>query len=373
MRHLLTLALIVLPVTVPLSAQPHAQFQVSLDLDFRSAEQTLEIYDGRSGRPAAVAALRGSRLALAVTSMLSRRRLEVTDLERSLEAAKFNQSDGDDVFRMRPARARNAEIKELLREVRTRNFERRVVGTIEQLFPAEARLKARLPVYFVAFGHTNIDAYVVRVFWDGNTPQPAGETEGEQVVVVNLAKAVSYGESVDERFIGLLSVVAHEIFHAAFGLYKETSPGWQAFYARPPSPFEELLDLSHNEGIAYYLSLIQRTGGRLPTDGLQRAMESFRQFNAAAEELLAPRTHPGRAADILRQANTSGYWESYGSMTGMIIARQIDQTLGRSALVGTIDSDPFAFFRVYAQLMRRDPGLPQLSPAILNELSHRSR
>ncbi len=373
MMRRLSLPGVVLVAASAAFSQPQAEFRLSLDLDFHSAEKSIEIYEGLSGRPAEVAALRGSQLALAVTGMLAQQHLQTADLERSLEAAKFNQSDGDDLFRMRPARARSAAIKELLREVRRRNFERRVVGTIEQLFPPQARLKARIPVYFVAFGHENIDAFVLRVFWKGDTPLPAGESEGEQVVVVNLAKAVSYGESVDERFVGLLSVVAHEIFHAAFGLYKESSPAWRAFYARPPSPFDELLDLAHNEGIAYYLSLIQRTGGRLPADGLQRAQAAFRQFNIAAGELLARDLSPRRAADILRQANTSGYWESYGSMTGMIIARQIDQVLGRTTLVETIADGPFDFFRTYAQLMKRDPGLPQLSPAVQAELSRRSR
>lgn len=367
---LLPLLLLLAPVV---SAQTHAAFTLSLDISYASADRTVELYEGLSGRPADVAALRGSRLALAVTGSLARQPLQVADLERSLEAAKFNQSDGDDLFRMRDARAHAREIRELLVTMRRRNFGQRIVSTIEQLFPPEARVNARIPMYVVAFGHQNIDAFVVHVTWDGDTPRPAAEDEGEPVIVVNVAKAVHYGESTDERFIGLLSVVAHEVFHAAFAVYKESAPFWRTYHASRPGPFDELLDLSHNEGIAYYLSLIQRTGGRLPSDGLQRAQEAFARFNQVSAELLSGTATAGRAAEILRQANTSGYWESYGSMTGMIIARQIDQTLGRMALVETLREGPRAFFTVYLRLMKRDPGIPQLSPLVQAELARTPR
>ena len=357
----------------PLGAQQHAQFSLFLETNYLSAEKTVELYAGLSGRPEEIAELRGSQLALAVTGSLARRHLDTEALKQSLEAAKFNQTDGDDVFRMRSGRAQAAAVKELLVELRRRNFSQRVVSTVEQLFPADAQVSARIPMYVVAFGHQNIDAYVVRVFWQGNTPIPSGETEGELTIVVNVAKAVSYGESTDERFIGLLSVVAHEVFHAAFGVYKETAPEWRAYYSTPRNAFDELLDLSQNEGIAYYLSLIQQTGGRLPSDGLSRAQAAFDRFNAVAAELLTTPGSQERSAELLRQSNTSGYWESFGSIAGMIAARQIDQTLGRSALVETLRAGPNVFFATYARLMKRDRGIPALSPLVLQEISRRTR
>ncbi len=355
-------------VPVVLSAQEHAQFQLSLDLNTASADRTLEIYQGLSGRPADAASERGSQLSLAVTRSLADRPLDTSDLEAALQAAKFNQNQGDDLFQMRFARENVGALKELLLELRRRNFAQKVVSTVEQLFPADARVQARIPMFVVAFGHKNIDAYVVRIRWKGNEPIPVGENEGELTIVVNLAKAVLYGGSTEERFVGLLSVVAHEVFHAAYGVYKDTSPEWRAYYSIPRRPFEELLDLSQNEGIAYYLSLIQRTHGRLPGDGLQRAQTAFARFNDAAAELLSPAAAPGRISDLLREANTAGYWESFGSITGMIVARQIDQTLGRAALVETLRGNPAKFFKTYVELMRRDSGLPALSPLVIRML-----
>ena len=155
------------------------------------------------------------------------------------------------------------------------------------------------------------------------------------------------------------------MFHAAFGVYKDGSPVWKNYYATHRTPLDQLLDLSHNEGIAYYLTLVQSSRGKLPPDGLERARRSFAEFNRNAAELIAPGTTFRRSEDIIRLSNTSGYWESYGAITGMIIARQIDQTLGRQALVETIANGPADFFAKYADLMKRDGGVPSLSPLVM--------
>jgi len=346
-------------------AQQNDMFNVYLRIDYASAEKTLELYRGLGGRPADIAALRGSQIALSTTAFLAQRPLDTPELEEALESVKFNQGLGDDIFRMHDARANVAAISELLAEAQKRNFGQKVVSTVAQLFPSDARVSTMIPIYFVAFGHQNIDAFVRRVVWRGDTPSFTGEGQGELTIVVNLAKCVNYGRSVDERFIGMLSVVAHEVFHAAFGVYKDGSPVWKDYYASHRTPFDQLLDLSHNEGIAYYLTLIQSSRGRLPADGLERARHSFEDFNRNAAELLAPGTTFRRSEDIIRLSNTSGYWESYGAITGMIIARQIDQALGRQALSETIARGPSDFFGKYADLMKRDGNIPVLSGAII--------
>jgi len=365
-RSLLPPLLVLLLLTA--RGQENDNFNVVLAINYESAEKTLELYQGFSGNPASIAGLRGSQIALATTALVSQRPLDTPSLEQALEAVKFNQSLGDDIFHMKDARANVAAIRDLLTEARRRNFGQKVVSTVAQLFPSGSRISTVIPVFFVAFGDRNVDAFVRRIVWRGTTPVFTGEGEGELTIVVNLAKAVNYGRETDDRFIGMLSVVAHEVFHAAFGVYKDGSPFWREYYASRRTPLEHLLDLSHNEGIAYYLSLIQGSHGRLPNDGLERAQRCFTAFNGAAAELLSPRTSPRRAEEIIRLSNTSGYWDNYGAITGMIVARQIDQTLGRQALVATIAGGPGGFFSTYADLMKRDPGLPSLSPQILDAL-----
>ncbi len=352
--------------------QQVSHFNVSLDLDFESAEKTVELYKGLSGRPQEIAQLRGSRIALATTSLLAQRVLDVRTLEASLEDAKFDQISGDDVFRMREARSTVDAIEELLIEIKRRNFARRVTSTVEQLFPGDARIATSIPIYFVAFGPHNINAYVRRVTWRGDTPLFVGEGEGELTIVVNLARAVYSGETVDERFIGALSVVAHEVFHAAFGVYKDNSPNWREYYAKHRTYVHQLLDLTQNEGIAHYLTFQQRFHGYIPPDWNQKVRTSFERFNESTEELFSSSITPHRASELIRTSNTASYWDSYGAITGLFIARQIDQTLGRSLLVETVATDPFDYFWKYITLMQRDSNLPRLSEDII-QLVERSR
>jgi hypothetical protein len=372
LRHLLPLVAVVL-WTQSLGAQEHGQFQLVLELNYISAEKTIDLYRGLSGRPSDIAGLRGSQLAMQTTALLAQRKLELSGLERALESAKFNQSLGDDLYCMKDARDNVAALAELYNELRRRNFGQKVASTVEQLFPAGAKVRGTLPLYFVAFGHQNIDAFVRRVIWHGDQPLFAAEREGEPTIVVNLAKAVHYGRTVDERFIGLLGTVAHEVFHAAFDAYKDESPVWRDYYARRQSYFDALTDLAQNEGIAYYLSLIQSSRGRLPADWERRVANVFAAFNQAAEELLAPGISPRRAQELLLSANTSGYWESYGAMAGMVMAKQIDQGLGRRELAETITNGPADFFAKYIALMRRDSSVPPLSSRVVQAIQNAAR
>ncbi len=344
--------------------QTNPHFSVRLNINYESAERSIDLLEGLSGSGREIVPLRGSRIALATTADLARRRLTEEQLESSLDGIKFGQVDGDDVFRLKDARENVAAMKELLTTIKRRNFGQRVAGTVEQLFPANAIVATTIPLFFVAFGHQNIDAYVRRVVWEGDMPVFVGEGEGELTIVVNLAKAVHYGRTVDERFIGTLSVVAHEVFHAAFGVYKDTSPQWKEYYQTHQSYVDQLLDLTQNEGIAHYLTFEQRTGGNLPPDWDQKIAQSFAEISGSADELSSPRISPQRAHYLISTSNTSEYWKSYGAITGMFIARTIDQKLGRAALAETITNGADDFYRKYIVLSERNSNLPKLSGLI---------
>lgn len=348
--------------------QTNPDFNVRLNLNLESAEKAVELYEGLSGQGRTIVPLRGSRIALATTASLARRYLTVEQLESSLDGIKFGQVDADDVFRLKEAREYAGAIRELLTTMRRRNFGQRVVRTVEQLFPSDAKITTTVPLFVVAFGHHNIDAYVRRVVWQGDEPRFVGEGEGELTIVVNLAKAVYYGRNVDEQFIGLLSVVAHEVFHAAFGVYKDSSPVWREYYDSHQTYLDELLDLTQNEGIAHYLTFEQRTGGYLPPDWDEKVMASFAEFNRCAEELSSSRVSPYRANYLISTSNTSEYWKSYGAITGMFIARTIDQKLGRAALTATIANGADEFYTRYIQLTERENSLPKLLSFIVSHI-----
>jgi hypothetical protein len=352
-------------------SQTNPNFNVRLTLNHESAERAIELYEGKWGRGRDIVPLKGSQIALATTADLARRRLSPSYLEESLDGIKFGQVSNDDIFLLKDARQNVAALKELLDYIKRRNFAQRVASTVEQLFPGDARISTTIPLFFVAFGHQNIDAYVRRVVWYDNIPHFVGEGEGELTIVVNLAKAIRYGRTVDERFIGVLSVVAHEVFHAAFGVYKDESPAWREYYSTRTSYLDDLLDLTQNEGIAHYLTFEQRTGGYLPQDWNERVAASFAEFNRSAEELLSSRISPQRAHLLISTSNTSEYWKSYGAITGMFIARTLDAQLGRKALTETVATGVDEFYLQYISLAERDATLPKLSGQIARRISSR--
>lgn len=355
--------IIILQVLVYVAhAWSQSGFNVQLRLNFESANETISLYEGISGNPQNIAQLRGSQIAMATTALVAQKSLSTSDLVSNLQAAKFNNIVGDDVFRMREARSRVAAIKALVDQCKRHNFGQKVVSTVEQIFPDDVRISATMPVYFVAFGHNNIDAYVRRVVWNGDTPIFVGEGQGELTVVVNLAKAATYRGPVEQQFIELLTVVAHEVFHVAFGIYQDSSPTWRRYFEAHRGYADDLLELTQNEGIAYYLNLVQHYRGVLPQEWVEMLPQSFAQFSSSTHELLSPRTSHQRAEELIRASNLSGsHKESYGAFVGMIVARQIDREYGRDALRQTITLGPFDFFGKYIDAMKRDSNLPAFS------------
>lgn len=340
------------------------QFNVSLALDYNAAEQAVALFRDQPANTEGLSQLRGSRIAASTTGLIANSMLVSGLLKSDLDSLKHHELLRDDVYQLETARTNVDAIAGLLEEMKKQSFSRRVTATVEQIFPTDAGINLTIPVYVVAFGHENVDAYVRRIVWHGDVPEFVGEREGELTIVVNLAGSTTYGSDLQERFVSLLGVVAHEVFHAAFAAYKDGSSAWKRYEAVHQTPFDDLIDLTQNEGIAYYLSLDQRGRGYLPRDWNSRISEAFASFNNNATELLSGTVSRGRASQLLRQANLSGYRQSYGAMTGMAMARAIDLQLGRAALIGTIASGPRDFFRKYISVSRDNGPFPQLIPAV---------
>jgi hypothetical protein len=354
-----------LSTAVPARSQTNPAFNISLSIDYAAAEQTLLLLRGEYVGTAELAGLRGNRVAASTTGLIAGNGAAPAQLRSYLDSLQGRSIIRDDVFRLEEARENAETIGALLGELQRRNFSRMVVATVEQVFPSDIPVAAVIPVYVVALGHENADAYVRRVVWKGDEPQFVGEGEGELVIIINLAAAATHPLPPEEGMRSILLTTAHEVFHAAFGLYKDASPAWKSYYKRNTSAADYLLDLIQNEGIAYYLSLEQRLGDRLPQDWVGRMQESFAAFNRNAERLMSGRISGNEAGEIIRSANLSGYWESYGSMTGMAMAREIDRGLGREALIETISLGPLDFLSKFVSLSQTGSSMPEISDAVL--------
>ena len=340
-------------------AQDNEEFDVNLIIDYSSAEQTLQLYQDQFVNNETIAQLRGNRIAASTTGMIAALGSAPYFLQAYLDSLKYREYMVNDIYHLQEAKQNVDQIKELLDNLEKMNFNRKVVATVEQIFPHDVPVSARIPLYVVALGHENVDAFVRRIVWEGDEPRFVGENEGDLTIVVNLAHAIRYSSKMEERINDLLGVVAHEVFHAAFGVYKENSPVWKAYYQKGTNSLDALLDLTQNEGIAYHLSMEQQAGDYVPMDWNSRMRDVFISYNNYAMELLSPSTSSRRKDEILRNANLSGFWESYGSMAGMYIARTIDKQLGRAALIETISLGPSDFFGKYIKLTEQDASLPK--------------
>jgi hypothetical protein len=347
-------------------AQTNPDFNIQLIMDYRAAEQSVELFQDRYVNTQTLAELRGDRIAAATTATIDNRSVRESKLTDYLDSLRYHQIIRHDLYHLEEARANAAAIDELLLEMQRRNFSMRVAATVEQIFPTDASVDVSIPVYVVALGHENVDAYVRRIIWHGDYPQFVGEDAGELTIIINLAHAVSYGPDVESRFRSILSVVAHEVFHAAFSAFKEHSPTWQSFYKNHNEPIDALLDLIQNEGVAYYLSFEQR--GYVPSEQSQLVTEAFQRFNRNATELLSDTLAPNRLHELLRKANLSGASDNYGALVGMTIARQIDVHLGRAVLIQTLSTDPYVFVQKYSELAHFDDSLPQVAKIILQKI-----
>ena len=348
------------------TAQTNPNFNVQLRMDYAAAERSVALYQDEYINTRSLAELRGNRVAAATTATIDNEQTQLNELARYFDSLWYHQIIQNDIYHLESSRKNVAAIHELLQEMQRRNFSMRVAATVEQIFPSDAAIDVSIPVYVVALGHENVDAYVRRIIWHDNIPQFTGENTGELTIIINLAHAANYGPSVASRYESILNIVAHEVFHAAFSAYKEHSSSWQSFYKHHREPIDALLDLTQNEGIAYYLSFEKR--GNVPPERNSIIADAFTRFNNNATELLSEALTSNRANELLRKANLSGASDNYGAIAGMIMAQQIDMHLGRAALIQTLSTDPYDFINKYSDVACFDDLLPKIAKKILEKI-----
>ncbi len=363
------LGLLLTAVPPGLFSRQNAGFDVRLRVDYSSAEELLQYFARQSFNAQRVAGLRGNQIAAATSVMLARTTRPADDFAQQLQLSLDRYGDGDDIYGLRQTRSHVEELRKLLAETQKRQMERRVIATLQSYFPPDTKVSVDIPVYVVAVGNEKAAAFVRRVVWQDDTPVFVGEPDGEQVIVLNLARVLPYDQKVEGQFIQLMSTLAHECFHAVFGAFQQSSPAWNVTQKRN-DPVWRLAELVENEGIAYCLSLQLQIGGRTPPqawfDATTRAVDSF---NAASQELISPTVSPQRARDLILNSNLSGSFEgNYGATAGLRMAYEIDTRLGRPALTRTISGGIREFFGTYDTLCRGNADLPQIDRAILNVL-----
>lgn len=373
MRRSLTSARIITAVVLSiisswhLSAQPE-NFNVSFRLDFQSVDALMELSEGRMANVNRAALLRGNQIAAATSALLAREPYSTERFAQELQRFRNGATMDNDMFGLADASRYRRQIQELSKESKRRNLDRRVLATIASFFPSSARITASIPVYFVAMGNENAAAFVRNVVWRGDTPVFVGDGEGEPTVVVNLTRSVPYLPEVQMQVVDMMSTLAHEAFHAVFGIYQLQTPAWQQLSMRP-EPHWWLAELVQNEGMAYLISLQQRSGGEFPDRQMPAAKQAVNDLNAALKELASPGITRERARELILNSNLSGSYEkNYGATAGMLMAYLIDQKLGRTRLTECLQYGPSSFFSAYQEVAERSAEYPKLDPAVLTLL-----
>lgn len=363
------LIVVIVTLTHPLLGQSDAGIDIILRMDYSSAEQMLDFFDRQSYNADRVASARGNKIAAATSLLLARTNRSLQDFVRQLELVRDDYNTKDDIYGLKETQSHVAQLRKLLAETRKRQLDRRVVATVQSYFPPDSRLTGTIPVYVVAMGNEKAAAFVRSVVWQNEQPMFVNQNEGEQVIVLNLTRMLALGGDFNAQFIELLGTLAHECFHAVFGLYQQSSETWRSFHERK-EPIWNLAELVENEGIAYYLSLQLQIGGQTPIkpwfDATSRAIKAF---NNASNELTAPFVQPQRAKELILNSNLSGSFEgNYGATAGLRIAYEIDTRLGRPALTETISGGIRRFFGKYDTLCRQNSDLPRLDDRVLKIL-----
>lgn len=339
-----------------------------LRLDYASTDALLEFLDGRIANVHRVAALRGNQIAATTSALLARKPYSPEDFARELERLRSGSGAGTDAYGLKETAMFREQIRALLQEVKRRQLDRRVVATIAPFFPRSARITTSIPVYFVALGNENAAAFVRRIAWRGDTPVFVGDDEGELTIVVNLTRSVQYIRELPVQFVDMLSTLAHETFHAAFGVYQSGSPVWRSLQQRP-EPHWTLAGLAQNEGVAYLISVQQRTGAHLSEQQLAAARRAVTELNRAMKELLSPGLTAARVRELIMNSNLSGSYEgNYGATAGLLMAYAIDAKAGRDVLTETLANGPGDFFVQYQRLTERYGELPAFDPEVISAL-----
>ncbi len=355
----------------PVYGQGNNRFDVTLQIDYSPSEQMLDFFDRRIFDVDRVANSRGNKIAAATSLLLARTSRPSSDFANQLELMRDDVNTDDDIYGLRDTRSHSADLRKLLLELRKRQLDRRVIATVQAYFPADANISCTIPVHVVAMGNEKAAAFVRWVVWRNESPVFVSENQGEQVIVLNLDRMLSVSPKVDAQFIELLGTLAHECFHAIFGVYQRNSDAWKAFHQRT-APVWRLAELVQNEGIAYLLSMQLQIGGQAPPmRWVEVTGRAISNFNVASKELLSPSTQGQRARDLILNANMSGSFEgNYGATAGLRIAYEIDSRLGRPALVETMSNGPCSFFGKYDTLCQQNPTLPRLDDAVIKVLEH---
>ncbi|MCX7984866.1 MAG: hypothetical protein N3A63_08195 [Bacteroidetes bacterium] len=345
-----------------LYSQRHVSFSVEFILDYSSAEELVEFFAWRHSNIERLISLPGTKLARYTSILLTREQYPLSDFIEHLQDMRAGVLRETDRYGLTPIHQYREEVRSLITQLKKLQLDRRISATLEGYFPRDLRIHSTFYVYFVAFGNERASAVVRRVEWVGSEPLFADD--GAPTILVNVARYVGVSTNVLTQAHAVMTTLVHEAFHAVY----ENVCEYQPDSLKPQTPAEMLLQLVHNEGIAYYITLeLELQGNQISKQWFEQTRQAIETLNSVLQELQNPSVSPGRVRELILNANLSGSFSSnYGVAAGQRMAYEIDSRLGRRALAETIKGGFKKFLERYRECIERGADLPVLMTDRLN-------
>src|ERR1700690_3512322 len=158
-KYIISFFIFIATITaIPAHSQTNTNFNVNLQLDYSAAEQSMSLFDDQPINTQMLGELKGNRIAAATATYIADRRSGSDRLQSDLDSLKYHQQITDDIYHLEEARKNVVAIRSLLDKMKKENFNRRVIATVEQIFPEETNITVTIPVYVVSIGNENVDA-----------------------------------------------------------------------------------------------------------------------------------------------------------------------------------------------------------------------
>ena len=163
-------------------------------------------------------------------------------------------------------------------------------------------------------------------------------------VVVNVNAGYFQGDAE-----GIMNSLVHEVFHIGYGFNR---------YYRCEAPLEDeqryfFLDALQNEGLATYVGYTARTIFKADHEKDYNMLDDEQEFEKALKKVnhLFTKALSPEGRNLKSESWQIGVTERAYYVLGGVMARTIDQKLGRDKLVDTIKKGPRSFVTLYNSLV----------------------
>ena len=291
------------------------------------------------------------------------------EFSNELTRFKNNHELDKDPYHIRRAWQQRQDSAQLLAALKAYDFSRHVTKRVAAYIPDAQQLNLKCNLYFVLTGWKWGDAMFTGVERIGNTYELSDN--GQPTVIINLAlmtELLGQKEKPESVVQHVAENLVHECFHLAYAQCQSQTPARRI--EQEPPELTRLVELIQNEGMAHYISHGQSERLIAEYDQTEkfktRERQAFEQLGEAVVQLADPQVDTDKKLQLLASGTSGDYWSKFTCISGMFMAYHIEQVAGRQALRNTVEGGGPTFLKMYQQVQKTNPSLPQLPPELVS-------